>query len=30
MVKTVKYLSMSYLDKQDNFWDEVYKTGVNI
>ena len=30
MGKTVKDLSMSYLDKQDNFWDEVYKTGVDI
>ena len=30
MGKTVKDLSMSYLDKQDNFWDEVYKNGVDL
>ena len=30
MGKTVKDLSMSYMDKQDNFWDEVYKNGVDI
>ena len=30
MGKTVKDLRESYFDKQDNFWDEVYKTGVDI
>ena len=30
MGKTVKELRDSYFDKQDNFWDEVYKNGVDI
>ena len=30
MGKTVKDLRDSYFDKQDNFWDEVYKNGVDI
>ena len=30
MGKTVKDLRDSYFDKQDNFWDEVYKNGVDL
>jgi len=30
MGKTVKDLRNSYFDKQDNFWDEVYKNGVDL
>ena len=30
MGKTIKDLRESNFDKQDKFWDDVYKTGVNI